>query len=475
MRFIRSLLAPALALALALPVTLTAAQAQTNKVRIGKVIGGNGFHIPTYIAWDQGYYKDEGLDASFVVLQGAALVRAALAGNVDFVPIPSGGAQAALSGAAITYVVGQSLRSQWTIVVPKSINKIEELKGKTIGYGRAGGADYDEGAAVLQRHFKMEVGKDYKVISFQSEQDRIAALINGNIQAALLSVPHAARASTAGSIDGSTRSGGLWPSMKVLMLMITFSPMSMRPSMVAEPMCGSSTTLPSRASRTSLGLTAGSCSNTSRPAPASSPASIMRASAFSSITSPRAVLTTIGVGLQQLQPARREQVIGRRRVRAVDRDDVHARQHLVEAFPIGRLELLLDRGRDARGGCDSGSAGRTRARAAPPPGRSGPCRRCRAACPRCGGRASRSATSRSSCLVAGQHGGALGEPPRHGQDQRHRHVGGVFGQHARRVGHGDAALDRGGDVDVVDAVAEVGDQLEVARRPGRGRRRRSGR
>ncbi len=32
------------------------------------------------------------------------------------------------------------------------------------------------------------------------------------------------------------------------MLTITFSPMSMRPSSVAEPMCGSSTTLPSRAS-----------------------------------------------------------------------------------------------------------------------------------------------------------------------------------------------------------------------------------
>jgi hypothetical protein len=40
-----------------------------------------------------------------------------------------------------------------------------------------------------------------------------------------------------------------------------------------------------------LGLTAGSCSKTSRPAPPSWPLSIMRAGAFSSITSPRAVLT----------------------------------------------------------------------------------------------------------------------------------------------------------------------------------------
>ena len=34
----------------------------------------------------------------------------------------------------------------------------------------------------------MEVGKDYKVISFQGEAERIAALVNGDIQGALISV-----------------------------------------------------------------------------------------------------------------------------------------------------------------------------------------------------------------------------------------------------------------------------------------------
>ena len=45
------------------------------------------------------------------------------------------------------------------------------------------------------------------------------------------------------SIEGSTLSGGLWPSWKALMLMITLSPISARPSIVAEPRWGSSTTL----------------------------------------------------------------------------------------------------------------------------------------------------------------------------------------------------------------------------------------
>ena len=64
-------------------------------------------------------------------------------------------------------------------------------------------------------------------------------------------------------------------------------------------------------------------------------------------------------------------------------------------------------------------------------------------------------------LVAEEHLGAFGQPPRHGENERHGHVGGVLGEDARRIGHGDAALQRGGDVDVVDAVAEIGDQPQL--------------
>ena len=179
------------------PLGLSAAQAQT-PVTIGKVIGGSGFHIPTYVAMDQGFFKAEGLDARFIALTGKAQVTAGLSGNLDFVPIPSGGAQAALSGAEIRYVVGESLKSQWVIVVRQEIGKPEDLRGKTLGYGRAGAADYDEGATVLTRFFQMNVGKDYKVISFQGEAERLAALINGDIQGALVSAPRVPKALEAG-------------------------------------------------------------------------------------------------------------------------------------------------------------------------------------------------------------------------------------------------------------------------------------
>src|SRR4029453_1672931 len=137
MRMLRSLLAPAAAAVLALPLGFQAAQAQT-KITVGKFLSGSGFHTPSYVAMDQGFYKAEGLDASFVSLPGRPLVTAGLAGSIDFIPIPSGGAQAALSGADIRYVVGQSLKSQWLIVARPNIAKVADLKGKTGGHARTG-------------------------------------------------------------------------------------------------------------------------------------------------------------------------------------------------------------------------------------------------------------------------------------------------------------------------------------------------
>ena len=53
------------------------------------------------------------------------------------------------------------------------------------------------------------------------------------------------------------------------------------------------------------------------------------------------------------------------------------------------------------------------------------------------------------------------QPPRRRQDQRHRHVRGVLGQDAGRVGDGNAATKRAGNVDMIDPIAEIGDQLHL--------------
>jgi NitT/TauT family transport system substrate-binding protein len=198
------------------------AQAQT-KITIGKIVGGVGLHIPSYIAMDKGFYKEEGLDARFIEMAGTPMIRAGMTDSINFVPIPSGGAQAVLKGAPLRYVVGQSLKPQWIFVARSDIKTPEDLRGKVVAYARVGAADYDEGATTLARFFKMQVGKDYKVIQFQGEPERMAALANNDVQAALVSVPRAFMARKAGfnvllrTGDYLPRAGGtFWTTEKFL-------------------------------------------------------------------------------------------------------------------------------------------------------------------------------------------------------------------------------------------------------------------
>jgi hypothetical protein len=146
-------------------------------VKIGRTVGGSGFHIPSYVGVDKGLFKAEGLDASFIAATAGVLVRATIAKEIEFTPIPGGGSEAMLKGAPLVFFVGQSLISQWTLTTTPDIKRVEDLRGKTLGLGRPGSADYSEIVITLGKHFKMQPGKDYRVISFTGEPDRIAALI----------------------------------------------------------------------------------------------------------------------------------------------------------------------------------------------------------------------------------------------------------------------------------------------------------
>ena len=168
------------------------------KITVGAVVGYTSLHLPTYVAMERGFFKKEGLDAKMVVLAPNALKVAGLSGQVDFIPIPTPAALAALHGAPVVFVVGESLSSQWEIISKKDIAKAEDLKGRTLAFGEPGGAAYDEGARVLSQAFHMEPGRDYKVISFQGQPAEIAALIKGDVDAALLTTAESVKAQKAG-------------------------------------------------------------------------------------------------------------------------------------------------------------------------------------------------------------------------------------------------------------------------------------
>jgi NitT/TauT family transport system substrate-binding protein len=185
-------------LSVAMVILIASSYSSAQSVKVGRTVGGSGFHIPSYVAIDRGFLKAEGLDANFIAATAGVLVRATIAKEIEFTPIPGGGSEAMLKGAPLVFFVGESLVSQWTLTTTPDIKRVEDLRGKTLGLGRPGSADYSEMVVTLGKHFNMQPGKDYKVISFTGEPDRVAALIQGSIQGGILSFPHAARAEKEG-------------------------------------------------------------------------------------------------------------------------------------------------------------------------------------------------------------------------------------------------------------------------------------
>src|SRR2546427_9864905 len=95
----------------AIPVSF--AVAQGIKIKVGRTVGGSGFHIPSYRAMDKGFFKGEGLDAAFIATTGGGLVRAAISQENEVVPIPAGGSEAILQGAPPIFFWGQLPVFKW--------------------------------------------------------------------------------------------------------------------------------------------------------------------------------------------------------------------------------------------------------------------------------------------------------------------------------------------------------------------------
>jgi NitT/TauT family transport system substrate-binding protein len=179
-------------LALCLLTIADAADAQ-------KMVIGQGFlntnAVPLWIALDQGYFKKHGADVELTFIRGGARVMAALmSGEVRFATV------------AVTQVVGPVTAGADPVVILSFVNKMpylfmaaahikspDDLKGKKIGVATFGGAAYVASHMVL-RQYGLDPKRDQiTLIQIGTEPERLAALLAGSIDAAMMAPEVAAR------------------------------------------------------------------------------------------------------------------------------------------------------------------------------------------------------------------------------------------------------------------------------------------
>jgi len=136
-----------------------------------------------WMALEQGYFKQRGLDVQFIDLRGDRdVLRALLAGELDSAEPSPGGPLVAIDGGADIRFIGSSMPGlPFALYVRKDIQRWEELKGKTFGVSAPGSTPDLIARAMLQR--KGVDPDSIRIANAGGSAGRIQALVGGKIDA----------------------------------------------------------------------------------------------------------------------------------------------------------------------------------------------------------------------------------------------------------------------------------------------------
>lgn len=150
----------------------------------------SGNMTPLWAARDGGYFKKYGLDIDLISMpSGNEGMNALIAGELEFLAIAgSTTTSAAIGGADVVALATTIDHLVASLAVVPSIQKPEDLKGKSVGISRFG-TSIDTAARMAITHFKMEPVKDVSIVQVGAVASNLAAMRGGRIQGAILTYP----------------------------------------------------------------------------------------------------------------------------------------------------------------------------------------------------------------------------------------------------------------------------------------------
>ena len=160
-----------------------------DKLRVSNCYIGGGI-LPLWMARDAGFYAREGLDVEQIWIQGNPATAALIAGEIAVLYcIPHNTISAIAGGADLIFVASNYNRMQYRIVALPGIEKIEQLKGKTVSVARVQDVAHFYLRLALKR-FGMS-DRDVQIVSVGGQSDRVLALKNGRVAATILNLANA--------------------------------------------------------------------------------------------------------------------------------------------------------------------------------------------------------------------------------------------------------------------------------------------
>ena len=143
---------------------------------------------PLYVGKDKKFYEKYGLDVQLILVNSGSLVAQMFAsGELQMTAnAPASLVNLAATGEKMSFFLGLSNTSPFTVVTQPNLRRAEDLKGKRIGTARFGGSSHISALIALE-HLKLDLKRD-KIILIQTgvDPDRMAALETKAIDAGML-------------------------------------------------------------------------------------------------------------------------------------------------------------------------------------------------------------------------------------------------------------------------------------------------
>jgi ABC-type nitrate/sulfonate/bicarbonate transport system substrate-binding protein len=178
---------------LLISVSAPATWAQRKDTAQKILVGTTGIQMaifPVMIAKAEGFYRDEGLDLDLVVMRPDLAIKSVVTGDVTFSAPFTNAVRATMSGDPIRILMALMTGTDHSLVVKPSIQKVEDLKGKTLAVS-APGATPDVSTRIILKKFGLVPDVDTKILFLSGGSTlRFAALEGGSVDGALLSAPY---------------------------------------------------------------------------------------------------------------------------------------------------------------------------------------------------------------------------------------------------------------------------------------------
>ncbi len=175
---------------LAILLVFASAEAQDLR-RIRTAITSPGMtNLNLYIAQRQGFFKEERIFSEIVVMRSAARqIQALIAGSVEFsAQAPDPLIRADERGAELTMLSGLGNSAAYDLVAGKKYQKIEDLRGTTLGVSGINSSSTLLLQKMLSAH-GLAHPRDYALVEVGGTSDRLAAIQSGAISAGVLNPP----------------------------------------------------------------------------------------------------------------------------------------------------------------------------------------------------------------------------------------------------------------------------------------------